>query len=58
MEGIVDHRAPGRGDVDWEYVARGVANSTVRTFEINQHQPEESLPVALALLRREGVIPA
>lgn len=57
MQGIIDHRAPGLGDVQWDYIARGVAPAPIRTLEINQHQPEPALAEALALLRREGVIP-
>jgi len=57
MNGIVDHRAPGTGDVDWSRIATAVSGTKVRTLEINQHQPEESLGTALALLRREGVVP-
>ncbi|HLZ70702.1 MAG TPA: TIM barrel protein, partial [Dehalococcoidia bacterium] len=58
MQGIIDHRAPGLGDVQWDYVARGVAPAPIRTLEINQHQPEPALTEALTLLRREGVLPA
>ena len=57
MNGIVDHRAPGTGDVDWSRIATAVSGTKVRTLEINQHQPQESLGTALALLRREGVVP-
>ncbi len=58
MQGIVDHRSPGSGDVDWARIAAVVTNVPVRTLEINQHQPEASLTSALALLRRERVVPA
>ncbi|MHB8573701.1 MAG: sugar phosphate isomerase/epimerase family protein [Dehalococcoidia bacterium] len=58
MQGIVDHRAPGTGDVDWRYIAAAVQNVPVRTLEINQQQPEPTLASAIALLRREGVLPA
>jgi sugar phosphate isomerase/epimerase len=56
MQGVVDHRAPGRGDVAWGYIARGVANAQVKTLEIDQREPQESLSAALTLLRREGVV--
>jgi len=57
MHGIVDHRAPGTGDVEWGFLARALAPSDVRTFEINQHQPQETLSSGLALLRTAGVVP-
>lgn len=56
MHGITDHRAPGLGDVQWGYLARGLASAAVRTLEIDQRQPEPSLADALTLLRREGVL--
>lgn len=55
MQGVVDHRAPGHGDVQWGYVARGVAHAAVKTLEIDQHEPEPALAAALTLLRAEGV---
>jgi sugar phosphate isomerase/epimerase len=58
MEGIVDHRAPGSGDVDWSFLAKRFGEIPVRTLEINQHQPEPSLAAALTLLRGAGVLPA
>src|SRR5262249_23706601 len=57
MAGIVDHRAPGAGDVAWPSLARALAPAKVRTFEINQTQPQNSLALALAQLRHKGVVP-
>lgn len=58
MQGIVDHRAPGSGDVEWSFLAERLGTVPIRTLEINQHQPEPSLAAALALLRGAGVLPA
>jgi len=58
VRGLVDHRAPGHGDVEWGYIARGVVNAAVYTFEIDQSEPEEALAASLLWLRREGVVPA
>jgi sugar phosphate isomerase/epimerase len=55
VRGIVDHRAPGEGDVDWDYIARGLPGGAMRTWEINQHAPEELLAPALDLLINRGV---
>lgn len=57
MQGIVDHRAPGSGDVDWSFLAERLGDVPIRTLEINQHQPEPSLATALTLLRAAGVLP-
>jgi sugar phosphate isomerase/epimerase len=55
---IVDHRAPGEGDVDWRYIVEGLPSTALRTFEINQHEPQSLLAPALDLLRRVGLVPA
>ena len=56
VDGIGDHRAPGRGDVEWEYLARGLPASALRVFEINQRQPDEAVAGAIAFLRERGVV--
>ena len=43
VDGIIDHRAPGHGDVRWDYIGAGLPASAMRTVEINQHSPESSL---------------
>ena len=58
VAGIVDHRAPGRGDVQWGYIAAGVPARAVHTLEINQHEPETLLAPALRLLADRAVVPA
>ncbi len=56
VDGLGDHRAPGRGDVEWEYLARGLPPSAVRVFEIDQRQPEEAVAGAIAFLRERDVV--
>jgi len=56
VDGLADHRAPGRGDVDWSYVARGLPAEAPRVFEINQKQPEEAVAAAIPFLRERGVL--
>ena len=56
VDGIIDHRAPGHGDVDWDYVARYLPPAVPRTFEINQKVPEEQVAASIAVLRERGVI--
>jgi len=56
VDGIGDHRAPGRGDVEWDYIAEGLPPSALRVFEINQFEPEESVAGAITFLRERGVI--
>jgi sugar phosphate isomerase/epimerase len=54
VAGIVDHRAPGSGDVDLRAHARALAGLEAITLEINQHQPEESVRMMIPLLRSLG----
>ena len=56
VEGIGDHRAPGDGDVEWDYIAQGLPADALRVFEINQRQPEEAVAGAIAFLRERGVV--
>jgi len=56
VDGLADHRAPGLGDVDWSYIARGLPPDAPRVFEINQKQPEEAVAAAIPFLRERGVL--
>jgi sugar phosphate isomerase/epimerase len=56
VDGIGDHRAPGRGDVEWDYIARGLPAEALRVFEINQLEPDEAVAGAIAFLRERGVV--
>lgn len=56
VDGLTDHRAPGLGDVDWSYIARGLPPDAPRVFEINQKQPEEAVAAAIPFLRERGVL--
>jgi sugar phosphate isomerase/epimerase len=57
VDGIGDHRAPGNGDVEWDYLAQGIPDGALRVFEINQHEPEEAVLGAIPHLRDRGVVP-
>ncbi len=56
VDGIGDHRAPGKGDVDWSYIAAGLPKTALRVFEINQHQTDAAVAAAPEFLRARGVI--
>ncbi len=56
VDGLADHRAPGLGDVDWSYVARGLPADAPRVFEINQGTPEEAIAAAIPFLRQHSVL--
>ena len=56
VDGLGDHRAPGNGDVEWDYIAEGLPAGALRVFEINQRQPDEDVAGAIAFLRERGVV--
>jgi sugar phosphate isomerase/epimerase len=55
VSGIGDHRSPGDGDVQWDYVVAGVQHLPGFTLEINQHQPDEKVRDAVGFLRGIGL---
>ena len=57
VRGILDHRAPGNGDVEWAYIVAGLPETALRTFEIDQHEPEDLLSPALRYLVDRQVMP-
>jgi sugar phosphate isomerase/epimerase len=56
VDGIGDHRAPGNGDVEWDYIRDGLPKTALRVFEINQTQPPEAVAAAVGFLRTRGVV--
>jgi sugar phosphate isomerase/epimerase len=55
VDGIGDHRAPGDGDVSWDYVVAGVGALPGYTLEINQHQTDERVRAAIGFLSKIGL---
>jgi sugar phosphate isomerase/epimerase len=55
VDGIIDHRAPGDGDVEWGYLAQNLGHLDSYTLEINQHQPDERVAAAIPYLRSVGL---
>jgi len=54
--GLKDHQAPGRGDADWQYIARYLPPTALRVCEINQHTPEDQVAAAIPYLREQGIV--
>src|SRR5690606_12063633 len=61
VRGLVDHRAPGNGDVDFAWLARRIEAANplaARTFEIDQRESDEDVARGLQVLREAGVVAA
>jgi sugar phosphate isomerase/epimerase len=56
VDGILDHRAPGNGTLDWGYVAAALNPAALRVLEINQNEPDDLVRGAIDFLRVRGVI--
>ena len=56
VRGIVDHRAPGNGTLDWALVAAGIPPHAARTCEIDQREPEGLLAGSVRFLSERGVV--
>ncbi|MDE2669786.1 MAG: sugar phosphate isomerase/epimerase [Chloroflexota bacterium] len=55
VRGVVDHRAPGTAQLDWEMVASGLASLDAITLEIDQRETDDDVRAAPAFLRSVGL---
>jgi len=56
FDGLGDHRPPGHGTADWDYIARLLPPHIPRVLEINQRTPEEDVAASIPFLRARGVL--
>ncbi|TAK74373.1 MAG: sugar phosphate isomerase/epimerase, partial [Dehalococcoidia bacterium] len=59
VRGLLDHRAPGNGDVDFTWLAARIAEANPRaqrTFEIDQVEPDDDLARAVEVLAAAGIV--
>ena len=59
VRGLLDHRAPGNGDVDFGWVAARIAEANPqaqRTFEIDEVEADEDVAHAIDVLATAGVV--
>jgi sugar phosphate isomerase/epimerase len=56
VNGVSDHRVPGRGDVDWGMIAKYLPQEAIRTCEINQRNEEELVKEAIPFLRKVEIL--
>ena len=53
--GISDHHAPGKGDVNWEMVAKHLPQGVVKVCEIGEWNDEEQIQGVINFLRKEKI---
>ena len=55
VRGVLDHRAPGTAQLNWEMVAEGLRSLDAITLEIDQRETDEAVRGAPAFLRSVGL---
>jgi sugar phosphate isomerase/epimerase len=58
IRGLLDHAAAGRGEVDWDMVARYLPRDAVRTVEVHASNTPDQLAVSLQFLADKGCVGA
>lgn len=59
VRGLLDHRAPGNGDVDFAWLSAQIARANPqaqRTFEIDPVEPDDDLARAIDVLAEAGIV--
>jgi sugar phosphate isomerase/epimerase len=54
--GISDHRAPGRGDMNWEMVANYLPPAIIKVCEVGEWNDEEQLQGVIRFLRSKAIL--
>jgi sugar phosphate isomerase/epimerase len=56
IHGTSDHQAPGKGNMNWEMVARYLPPGIVRVCEIGEWNDEEQMQGVVTFLQKKGII--
>ena len=54
--GISDHQAPGKGNMNWEMVAKYLPPGIVKVCEIGEWNDEEQMQGVVNLLHKKGIL--
>jgi len=54
--GISDHQAPGKGDMNWEMVAKYLPPGILKVCEIGEWNDEEQMQGVVNLLQKKGIL--
>jgi len=56
IRGISDHHAPGKGNMNWEMIAKYLPRGVVKVCEIGEWNDEERMKGAVRFLRERGIL--
>jgi sugar phosphate isomerase/epimerase len=56
IRGISDHQGPGKGNMNWEMVAKYLPAGVIRVCEIGEWNDEEQLQGVVKFLRKKGIL--
>jgi sugar phosphate isomerase/epimerase len=56
VDGLLDHRAPGNGSLDWKMVQSVIPTRALRVLEIDQHEPDDLVADAREFLRERAIV--
>ncbi len=56
IRGISDHHAPGKGNMDWEMIARYLPAGIIKVCEIGEWNDEERLKHVVKFLQDKGIL--
>ncbi len=56
IRGISDHQAPGKGNMDWEMVAKYLPAGIVKVCEIGEWNDEEQIEGVVKFLQKKGIL--
>ena len=54
--GIQDHRVPGSGNLDWDFIVQNLPPSIIKVCEIGEWNPREDCARAVPFLKSRGII--
>jgi sugar phosphate isomerase/epimerase len=56
VDGLLDHRAPGNGSLDWQMVQPVIPATALRVLEIDQHEPDHLVAGAREFLHARSIV--
>jgi sugar phosphate isomerase/epimerase len=56
IRGISDHHAPGKGNMDWEMIAKYLPPGIVKVCEIGEWNDEEQMQGVVEFLQKKGIL--